>query len=390
MHGLALKSDGTVWTWGSESGATKAGWTLPVQVPLPRDIAAIAAGEKLDLALTKDGRVWTWSRDADKGAADSPAAQSSVPALVNGISGITAIAAGTDHGVALKSDGTVWTWGKNRYGELGDGSFTDRWTPAQVPGLDGVEAIAAGAQHSFALRRDGSVWAWGQNSYGVLGDGARKHRAVPGLVRGLSGVAAIASGGQHGLALKRDGTLWTWGWNEYGQLGRPVFQELESAGTASTTINYLPVSGPMYALAGDGFPWILFDRAAHRILLQPGDFATSQWAASLGFDVVADGKYAIGGAFQRANSNPYAGDGVDVAIFVDGNDNHPLWAKHIAPHNLAREPFSVTAQLRRGQVVRFVVFSGPQGKNGNSDETALEARIDLQGNGAPTKPREPK
>ena len=201
-------------------------------------------------------------------------------------------------------------------------------------------------------------------------------------MRGLSSVVAIADGGQHGLARKSDGWLWTWGWNEYGQLGRPALQELENAGTTSATVNYIRVFGPKYALAGDGFPWIQIDRATHRILLQPGDFGTSQWGASLGFDVAADGRYAISGAFQRANRDPGAGDGVDVAIFLDSDDNHPLWAKHIAPTDLVRELFSVVADLRKGLVVRFVVFSGPQGKNGNSDETALEARIDRQPGGA--------
>ena len=35
----------------------------------------------------------------------------------------------------------------------------------------------------------------------------------------------------------------------------------------------------------------------------------------------------------------------------------------------------VQPRLRSGQVVRFVVFSGPQSKDGKCDETALEANI---------------
>jgi alpha-tubulin suppressor-like RCC1 family protein len=375
-HSLALQQNGTVWSWGREANEGRALQRTPVQVPLLENIASISAGDSIYLALTKDGSVWIWGPDAVKLPGKGAKGAASTPILVSGISGVTAVAAGTNHVVALKSDGTVWTWGRNAYGELGDGTVTDRWTPMAVPGLDQVVAIAAGAQHSFALRHDGTVLAWGQNSYGALGDGTWKDRHVPGPVSGLIGIVGIASGGQHGLARKSDGTLWTWGWNEYGQLGRQEIRQLASTGTRSATINYERISGPNYELTGEGFPWILFDRNAHRIVLQPGNFGTSEWGAALGFDVAADGEYAISGAFQRANSNPFAGDGVDVAIFIDGDDNHPLWKKHIDTHDLAREPFSVVAQLRRGQVVRFVVFSGPQGKNGESDETSLVATID--------------
>jgi alpha-tubulin suppressor-like RCC1 family protein/serine/threonine protein kinase len=376
-HSLALKQDGTVWSWGRDSDGRNLR-RIPIQLPLLENIASIAAGERFDLALKKDGTVWAWSRDATMRTGEGKNGYLSTPMPVNGISGVTAIAAGTNHAVARKKDGTVWTWGRNAYGELGDGSATDRWTPVQVPGLESVVAVAAGAQHTLALLSDGTVRAWGQNSSGVLGDGTMEDSHSPGPVRGLSGVVSIASGGQHGLARKKDGTLWTWGWNDYGQLGRQAVRELESVGTKSATVNYVRIAGPKFEMIRDGFPWILFDRAPHRIVLQPGNFGTSQWGAALGYDVAADGKYAISGAFQRANSNPYAGDGVDVAIVVDGDDNHPLWAKHIATNNLAPQPFSVVAQLRQRQVVRFVVYSGPQGKNGNSDETSLVATIDRQ------------
>jgi len=376
---VALKQDGTVWSWGSGTVSHTTVKKLPTQVPLLEDIAAISAGDSINLALKKDGNVWIWGRDALKLPGNGAKSDLSMPVLVSDISGVKSVAAGSHHAVALKNDGTVWTWGQNAYGELGDGSVADRWTPAKLQGLDDVVEISAGAQHTFALRRDGSVWAWGQNSYGILGDGTLENRFTPVQLHGLSGIVAIASGGQHGLARKSDGTLWTWGWNEYGQLGRQEIRELDSVGPTTATINFERSFGPKYELTGSGFPWILFDRAAHRILLQPGDLATSQWGAALVFHADADGAYSISGAFQRANSNAYAGDGVDVAIFIDGDESRPLWKRHIGTHDLVREPFSVVTRLRRGQLVRFVVFSGPQGKNGESDETSLVATIDRQG-----------
>jgi serine/threonine protein kinase/alpha-tubulin suppressor-like RCC1 family protein len=380
LRGLALKRDGTVWSWGRDTLSAETVQCVPARVTRLENIAAISTGQSFNLALKKDGSVWAWGQDPKGPTGEGAINQRPTPLQVAGLTGVAAVAAGSHHAVALKNDGTVWTWGPNQYGELGDGSQTDRWTPMKVQGLDHVVAIAAGAQNTMALRSDGTVWAWGHNYYGVLGDGTRKDRHTPGQVHGLSDVVAIADGGEHGLARRRDGTLWSWGWNDYGQLGRQAVQELESTGTTSATIDFVRVSGPMYALPGDGFPWILLDRATHRILLQPGDFATSQWGASLGLDVAAQGRYAIRGAFQRAGSNPIAGGAEDVAIFLDDDVNHPLWTKHIAPADLASHPFSVSAHLLRGQVVRFVVFSGPRGKDGNSDETSLVATIDRHGN----------
>jgi alpha-tubulin suppressor-like RCC1 family protein/serine/threonine protein kinase len=376
LYSLALKRDGTVWIWGGDGLAGTILHKVPVEVPALEDVASISTGVGFYIALKKDGSVWAWGSNRDGCLGDGTNKDRATPERVSGLSGVKAVAAGAHHAAALKSDGTVWTWGQNAYGELGDGSLTDHWYPVQVTGLDHVSAIAAGAQHTFALRNDGTVWAWGENSYGVLGDGTWQDRSTPKPVRGLSGVDAIASGGQHGIARKNDGTLWTWGWNEYGQLGGQSVRELGSSGITVKTVNYARSSGPTYALADNGLPWILFDRTARRILLQPGNFATSQWGAALGYDVRTDGQYAIRGAFQRANNSPGAGDGVDVAIFVNDDDAHPLWTRHIGSFDNARTPFSVVAQLRRGQVLRFVVFSGPQGKDGNSDETSLEAAID--------------
>jgi hypothetical protein len=135
-------------------------------------------------------------------------------------------------------------------------------------------------------------------------------------------------------------------------------------------------AGATYKMAETGFPWIQFDRAAHKLLLHPGNFGTSQWAAALGYDVSENGEYTVRGAFQRANTYLEAGDGVDVAVILDTDAADPLWAEHISSRDPLKKTFSIRKQLLRGQVVRFVVFSGPEGKDGTFDETYLDATID--------------
>jgi len=381
-HSLALGRDGRVWAWGSNSNGqpgdgTATGHPAPAPVGGLTGVVAVSGGGTHSLALKSDGSVWAWGSNSNGQLGDGTTAHSPAPVRVGGLTDVVVVAAGAHHSLALKRDGSVWAWGSNSYGELGDGTTTDRLTPVKVSGLSGVVSIAAGAQHSYALERDGSVWAWGQNDYGEIGDGTwGTQRLSPVPASGLSSVVSIFAGGQHGLALKKDGSLWTWGWNDHGQLGRESVRALRSVGSITMTHGANKSSGAAYKMADTGFPWIQFDQEAHKLLLHPGNFGTSQWAAALGFDVPEDGPYAISGTFQRANSSSVAGDGVDAAVILDTDAAHPLWAGHIAAREPAPRPFSIRKPLLRGQVLRFVVFSGPEGKDGMFDETFLVATID--------------
>jgi len=74
-HSLVLKADGTVWAWGSDWGyqlgnnsEQASAFAVPVRAQdgtLLRDIAAIACGDDHNLALKTDGTVWTWGYNGD-------------------------------------------------------------------------------------------------------------------------------------------------------------------------------------------------------------------------------------------------------------------------------------------------------------------------------------
>jgi len=213
---------------------TLANSTVPIQVTGLNSVTAIAAGSNHTVALKGDGTVWTWGDNDDGQLGDGTFTTSTVPVQVTGLNGITAIAAGSNHTVALKGDGTVWAWGDNSNDQLGDGGIEKTSpVPVQVYGLNGVTAIAAGGFHTIALKGDGTVWTWGLNIYGQLGNGTFITNNIPSQVPVFTGVTAIAGGGFHTIALKGDGTVWTWGWNIYGQLGN---------GTTSITNNIPMIS----------------------------------------------------------------------------------------------------------------------------------------------------
>ena len=188
---------------------------------------SVATGDSFTLALKSDGTVWAWGSNSygqfGNGITLGTIASNSTPVQVSDFSGVIAIAAGEANSLALKADGTVWAWGSNSYGQFGNGitlgTIASNSTPVQVSDFSGVIAIAAGEANSLALKADGTVWAWGSNSYGQLGNGTTSDSSTPVQVMGLSGVIAIASGGYHSLALKSDGTVWDWGYNIDGELG---------------------------------------------------------------------------------------------------------------------------------------------------------------------------
>ncbi|MBI5238810.1 MAG: hypothetical protein HY887_10405, partial [Deltaproteobacteria bacterium] len=155
-------------------------WMTPVESsfivvgnPLANATAdtAIAGGWYHTIALKNDGTVWTWGWNYYGQLGDGTTTDRLTPVQVSGLTNVTAIASVYDHTIALKNDGTVWTWGANWYGQLGDGTTTNKSAPVQVSGLTSVTAIAGGNKHTIALKNDGTVWAWGANWAGQLGDG---------------------------------------------------------------------------------------------------------------------------------------------------------------------------------------------------------------------------
>ena len=210
-HSLAVKSDGTVWTWGYNNNGELGNGNLnfkslvPVQTLRLNDVIAVAGGGYHSLALKSDGTVWTWGYNQFGELGNGTNSNSYLPVQVSSLSGIVAVSGGWGFSLGLKSDGTVWSWGSNQYGQLGNGTL-DSNVPIQVNGLNRITAISAGTYHGLILKSDGTVWALGYNYDGELGNGTLTNSNSPVQVNGLSGVSSICAGGYHNLAIKPDST----------------------------------------------------------------------------------------------------------------------------------------------------------------------------------------
>jgi alpha-tubulin suppressor-like RCC1 family protein len=254
-HGLALRADGTVWGWDCDSdwelGAAPPGGGMitatPIQATGLDRVQGIATGSDHGLAVRSDGTVWAWGKN-DHGQVGVPQGENcphhprpcvQVPVAVPGLRGVKMVAASGDSSFALDADGSVWAWGANESGQLGTGTTTDLPSPTRVDALTDITSLSVTGTSGVAVQADGTVWDWGGSA----------ERASPRRVADLDRVIAVAAGDLlPNVALQADGSVWTW-----GDPQSPAPQAMEGIGPMTAIAVGAQLAG---AVAADGAVWV--------------------------------------------------------------------------------------------------------------------------------------
>ncbi|MGE5631690.1 MAG: RCC1 domain-containing protein [Caulobacteraceae bacterium] len=223
-HFSALKSDGTVWSWGDNTyGQLGNGggffFTSPQIVNGLEDVKTVATAKTYAAALKDDGTVWMWGDNTYGQLGDGTKQAKYHPVKVEGISDIVQISLGYSHVVALKKDGTLWTWGSNSNGELGDGTYEERLKPVQVTGIDNVKSVSAGKEFTIALQKNSTLWVWGSSGYEPKISSRKIERSIPVRIDETNNVRTIEARGEYALFLRNDAAVWGIGNNINGRLG---------------------------------------------------------------------------------------------------------------------------------------------------------------------------
>lgn len=180
---------GTVRCWGANyfgnlgNGRTDLA-SLPVDVSGLTGVTSLSIGAQSlhACALRSDRTVWCWGSNSDGQLGVGDIENRSTPVQVMGLTDAVQVSAGFQHSCALRASGTVVCWGNGSDGRLGNGTSVRQPRPVTATVSDAV-AVFAGYSHTCALRADGGVACWGDNEFGQLGDGSTRDSSAPTPVR---------------------------------------------------------------------------------------------------------------------------------------------------------------------------------------------------------------
>ncbi|MEY4042398.1 MAG: hypothetical protein RL233_1929 [Bacteroidota bacterium] len=244
-HSAAIKSDGSLWMWGDNSyGQLGNGNTTNVSIPtemgsvgldaIPWTQVALGAGHTL--ALKSNGTLFSWGNNSQGQLGDSTQVDSTIPLQI-GTSTWKNVSAGFVSSVGVKLDGTAWSWGFNANGQLGQGDLQPRLAPTQIGNGDTWDRLIAGSAFTYGLTLDNQLWSWGYNGQGQLGIGTQQQQTSPSPVAnsfaptsfgsptlalsvGATNAAGTSLYGAHAIGIAVDAySLCSVGANYQGQLG---------------------------------------------------------------------------------------------------------------------------------------------------------------------------
>lgn len=138
-HVAAIKTNGTLWLWGQNFGG-KIGNNSTIDQSSP--VQTVSGGtnwkqisllSQSSTAIKTDGTLWTWGYGSQGSLGNNSTVDVSSP--VQTVAGGTSWKCSTSGVVstaATKNDGTLWLWGSNDSGQLGNNSTINQSSPIQT------------------------------------------------------------------------------------------------------------------------------------------------------------------------------------------------------------------------------------------------------------------
>lgn len=219
---IGLHTDGSLWGWGYNYSSIL-GLGLGVetfdtlfqntQIGTVNDWSPKYSMYKHVLAIKNNGSLWSWGFNFDGECGNGTSGQQNFVLAPQQIGTTTwqDIATGLSYSLGVQTDGTLWAWGDNGFGQLGNGTTTDSNIPIQIGTGNNWSKVFTIDRTSFAIKTDGTLWSWGLPGF-ILGR-TNGNYDVPGQVGIDTTWASVAPSTTCGMAIKTNGTLWVWGQN---------------------------------------------------------------------------------------------------------------------------------------------------------------------------------
>lgn len=213
-----IKSDGTLWTWGYQgAGALGNGQyatinvTTPVNIGTGTDWAKVNIGYQNGLALKTDGSLWSWGYNNFGEVGNGSSSFVGSPTRIGTGNNWVKIFTAFQSSFGIKADATLWAWGRNANSELGIGTYTNQSSPVQIGTASNWVDISSYYGSTAGVQSDGTLWLWGASPYGSY--------TTPTKIGSDTNWLQVSVGRGNLLAVKTNGTLWAVGDNFQGQLG---------------------------------------------------------------------------------------------------------------------------------------------------------------------------
>ena len=262
FDGILVRSDApvrTLYTWGDGFFGELGDGTVLDRCS-PGTVAGggttwcwVSSGYKNHFAIKTDGTLWSWGSNNAGQLGDGTTVSRCSPGTVSVISSwVVSASGGKYHSTAISENATTvrsltsyestnnipqklynaWTWGANNCGQLGDNSFTTKCSPSTVNTNSTICKFKAAGYNTFRAQTALYIGAAGDNSFGQLGNCTNK--TCSSFVTPCTTLANrsneitsdtlrpnfcnITSNGKTAMSVTVDGKLWTWGYNANGIL----------------------------------------------------------------------------------------------------------------------------------------------------------------------------
>jgi alpha-tubulin suppressor-like RCC1 family protein len=209
----AVKTDGTLWIWGTNTlGQLGINDAVSRSTPVTTILGGnnwkqVVQGSNHCAAVKTDGTLWTWGNAGVGvlGINDVFSRSTPVTTILGG-NNWKSVSCGANHMSAIKTDGTLWIWGSNADGQLGiDGSTTAHRSIPVTTILGGTnwKSVSCGIAHVIALKTNGTLWTWGRGNLGQLGINSTTNRSTPVTVSiGGTNWKSVSGGNNHTAAIQ--------------------------------------------------------------------------------------------------------------------------------------------------------------------------------------------
>ena len=222
--------------------------SMDVYVEVEKNVAKVLSGENFTVALKSDGTVWTWGYNGygqlgigrayakndlnqqqvikgkyEEYVTDEETGATATRLVEDGyLNNVIDISAGQNYAVAVTKDGKAYAWGLNDNGQLGQGNTTNYAYAMQMKQdantyIEGIVAASTSQISTSLLKEDGSIYTCGYNGEGQLGRSGENRYL--GLATGMEKTVKLSSGYRSVSALNIDGKVYSVGYNGYGQFG---------------------------------------------------------------------------------------------------------------------------------------------------------------------------